>query len=78
MQTLIDDMVQIDPSERPTMDEVVERFEEIRKSLTMSKLRSRIIDKEETMLDSVPRAVLHWTQQLIFFARRLPPILSPP
>lgn len=78
MQSLIADMIQVDPSKRPTMDVVVQRFENIRKSLTMSKLRSRIVDKGETMFDSVPRAVLHWTQQLIFFARRLSPVLPPP
>ena len=78
MQSLIADMVQVDPSQRPTMDDVVQRFENIRKSLTMSKLRSRIVDKGETMLDSVPRAVLHWTHQLIFFARCLSPVLPPP
>ena len=44
----------------------------------MSKLRSRIVSKSETMLDSVPRVVLHWVQQLIFFARRIPPVLPPP
>jgi len=78
MQSLIADMVQADPSKRPTMDEVVEQFEDIRKSLTISKLRSRVVDNEETMLESAPRAVLHWTQQLIFFARRLSPVLPPP
>ena len=78
MQSLIADMVQVDPSKRPTMDDVVQRFENIRKSLTTSKLRSRIVDKGETVFESVPRAVLHWTQQLIFFARRLSPVLPPP
>lgn len=78
MLSLITDMVQVDPSKRPMMDEVVERFEDIRKSLTMSKLRSRIVNKKETMLDTVPRAVLHWTRQLSFFLRRLSPVLSPP
>lgn len=78
MQSLIDDMIQVDPSKRPTMDEVVERFEGIRMGLTMSKLRSRIVNKQEAKFDSVPRAVLHWTRQLSFFVRRLSPVLPPP
>ena len=41
------------------------------------KLRSRIVSKSEMTLDSVPRVVLHWVQQLIFFARQIPPVLPP-
>jgi len=78
MQSLIADMIQVNPSKRPTMNEVVERFEGIRKGLTMSKLRSRVVNKQEAKLDSVPRAVLHWTRQLSFFVRRLSPVLPPP
>lgn len=71
-------MVEIDPSKRPLMDEVVKRFEDIRMSLTRSKLRSRISNKTETMLDSAFRDVLHWIQQLTFSARRISPVLPPP
>ncbi|KAH8107741.1 hypothetical protein BXZ70DRAFT_884754 [Cristinia sonorae] len=41
MTSLIDDMVQDDPSKRPTMDEVVDRFEKLYKALPSSALRSR-------------------------------------
>ena len=40
MQPLIDDMVQDEPKKRPTMDEVVERFAEIRQQIPWWKLRS--------------------------------------
>ncbi len=39
MQPLISDMVQEDPRNRPTMDSVVSRFEEIRANLSWSTLR---------------------------------------
>lgn len=42
MEPLVKDMVQADPKQRPTMDEVVKRFSEIRRRLSWWKLRSRI------------------------------------
>ncbi|KAJ3776846.1 hypothetical protein FB446DRAFT_635306 [Lentinula raphanica] len=43
LRDLIADMTHDDPMKRPTMDEVVTRFEEIRKKLSWWKLRSRRI-----------------------------------
>ncbi|KAJ7502438.1 hypothetical protein B0H11DRAFT_1907015 [Mycena galericulata] len=42
MRSLVADMVQGDPTLRPSMDEVVERFEEIVRGLSGRKLRSRV------------------------------------
>ena len=39
MDALIADMVQDEPTKRPTMDQVAERFSRVRKDLTGSKLR---------------------------------------
>lgn len=39
---LVNDMVSVDPKKRPTMDEVVERFERIRYALPWWKLRARL------------------------------------
>ncbi|OCH90194.1 hypothetical protein OBBRIDRAFT_826068 [Obba rivulosa] len=50
MEPLVSDMVQDDPSKRPTIDEVISRFAELRKSLSRRKLRSRLVDPEETKL----------------------------
>lgn len=47
MIPLMNEMVQDDPSKRPTIDDVVTRFEEIRRSLGWWKLRSRIVLKAE-------------------------------
>lgn len=47
MAPLIADMVQDDPSKRPTIDEVVARFEKLRKALPWWKLRSRLVRKDE-------------------------------
>ncbi len=59
MEALVTDMVQDDPTKRPTMDKVVARFSEIRGKLNSWKLRSRIARKNElwpvTATRPVPR-----------------------
>ncbi|KAJ3477232.1 hypothetical protein NLI96_g10605 [Meripilus lineatus] len=50
MDELVADMVQADPMKRPTMDVVVKRFEEIRRSLSWWKLRQRLRKPEEDQL----------------------------
>ncbi|KAJ7268130.1 kinase-like domain-containing protein [Mycena haematopus] len=44
MRPLVKDMIQTDPSQRPNMDEVVQRFSEIVRGLTSEELRSRVIN----------------------------------
>ncbi|KAF8134308.1 hypothetical protein EV363DRAFT_1131233, partial [Boletus edulis] len=41
MKPLVADMIQSDPSKRPAMDEVIARFDNICRSLSRWKLRSR-------------------------------------
>jgi len=77
MEPLIADMTQDNPCKRPNIDEVVTRFETIRKGLTPLKLRSRIVDKQEGMLGDAVRTVLHWARQLGYIARQLPAIPHP-
>ncbi|KAL4243617.1 hypothetical protein ABKN59_011688 [Abortiporus biennis] len=48
MQPLINDMTQTDPSKRPTIEEVVNRFSEIYHNLPKSTLRSRLVRKQES------------------------------
>ncbi|KAJ7354603.1 hypothetical protein DFH08DRAFT_855393 [Mycena albidolilacea] len=43
MRPLVDDMVQADPAKRPTIDEVVARFADIRRGLSGWKLRSTLL-----------------------------------
>lgn len=42
VNSLVEEMVAVDPKKRPTMDEVVERFEKIRHSLPWWTLRARL------------------------------------
>ena len=77
MQPLIDDMVHQDPSKRPTMDEVVERFHAIQFNLSSWKLRSRVVDKEESLLDGVFRGTSHWMRRVKFMARGVSAIPTP-
>ncbi|KAL4065250.1 hypothetical protein J3A83DRAFT_4360518 [Scleroderma citrinum] len=78
MRPLIADMVQDDPSKRPTMDEVVMRFETIRKGLSTTKLRSRITRKKETVMEAAYLTVVHWSHRLKYVAKRLPPVPTLP
>lgn len=61
MSSLVEDMVQDDPKKRPTMDEVVDRFDALRNSLSWFTLRSRLVYGEE----SVPGKVLMSTTHAI-------------
>jgi len=56
------------------MDEVVMRFEIIRKGLTTVKLRSRVADKTETAAETTYLTVLHWSHRLKYLARRIPAV----
>ncbi|KAI0072000.1 kinase-like protein [Panus rudis PR-1116 ss-1] len=75
MEPLINDMVQTDPSKRPTMDEVVKRFDDIRRRIPWWRLRSRLADKDETGGKHFIRTVHHYyrtTGHILTFRRALP------
>ena len=78
MRPLITDMVQRDPSQRPTMDEVVERFGAIRAGLNSRKLRSRIISKGENLYQRMTRGTFHWLRQIGYITRGIPAIPTSP
>jgi hypothetical protein len=77
MKRLVADMVHEDPKQRPTMEEVVARFENIIEHLSRWKLRSRLGSKEEGRLRRVTRSIVHWTKQIIPIVRGIPPIPTP-
>ncbi|EGN93995.1 hypothetical protein SERLA73DRAFT_115488 [Serpula lacrymans var. lacrymans S7.3] len=77
MEPLVKDMVQTDPAKRPTMDEVVARFDQILKQLSSWKLRSRVVDKEDGNITGLYRGVTHWTRRIGYIIRRLPAIPTP-
>ena len=60
MEPLVAELVQTDPTKRPTMDEVVTRFSEIRGKISSWKLRSRIARKNELWPLTVWKSVGHW------------------
>jgi hypothetical protein len=74
MKPLVYDMVQDDPTKRPTMDEVVARFEVIRKNLSSWKLRSRVVDRTDSFTGGVVRSVKHWKRRIRYIAKGVPPI----
>jgi hypothetical protein len=69
-------MVQDDPGKRPTMDEVVSRFVEIRQNLTDRKLRSRIAGRDESILFAARQNLVHWVRTLRYKLQGLPAIPS--
>ena len=77
MRELVADMVHNDPSKRPTMSEVVARFDKIANGLSAWKLRSRIAEVTEPHITRVFRSVRHWSKQVGYMARRLPAIPKP-
>jgi hypothetical protein len=77
MEALVTDMVQDDPSSRPTMDEVVSRFSEIGGKLSSWKLRSRIARKKELWPVTAWRSVRHWYRTVGYVLGRKAAIPEP-
>ena len=59
MEPLVADMTQEDPQKRPTAQEVVSRFAEIRRGLGIWKLRSRVVRRDEIWPMRVLRSGRH-------------------
>ncbi|KAJ7475421.1 hypothetical protein B0H11DRAFT_1865665 [Mycena galericulata] len=76
MRPLVDAMTKRDPKERPKIDEVVDRFEEIVSGLSTWKLRSRVRGKEEYAILSLPRIARHWYRRIGFMIKGVPAIPS--
>ena len=77
MKPLIASMIQADPDQRPKMDEVVARFDDIRRGLSRLKLRSRAVDVNEDLFERIVRTTSHWKRRIGFVARGVPAIPSP-
>jgi hypothetical protein len=73
MSGLIADMTHDDPSQRPAMDEVVERFEKLRKELKDGRLRSRVVGKYDDAITGLMLSVPHWTRRVESIVMRVPP-----
>ncbi|KAI4520858.1 hypothetical protein K525DRAFT_285554 [Schizophyllum commune Loenen D] len=77
LRPLVDDMTQADPSARPNMDQVAERFESIVSSLSTSKLRSRVAKANDHPLYNMYWATKHWVRRVKLVAFRRPALPSP-
>ncbi|KII92551.1 hypothetical protein PLICRDRAFT_103289 [Plicaturopsis crispa FD-325 SS-3] len=74
MESLVSYMVMDNPTIRPTMDEVVRRFDVIRGSLDGWKLRSRVVCNDDNPLLAPNRVVAHWWRKIGFALRGVPAI----
>jgi len=61
MHDLVAEMTHINPTKRPSIEDVVTKFSLIHESLSSFKLRSAIISKHDPSLFSVFR----WTKQIL-------------
>ncbi|KAI0363375.1 hypothetical protein BV20DRAFT_958445 [Pilatotrama ljubarskyi] len=78
MRDLVGDMVQDDPAKRPTIDEVVERFDKLRASLGERKLRSRVVHKKDSSIVGFFRTIRHVYRTTEYILTRKPAIPTPP
>lgn len=75
MRPLVEDMVQDDPSKRPTMDQVVERFTKLHKSLSWWTLTTRLVRNEESRHTRITAPIRHFfrtTVDTLAFRSALP------
>ncbi|KAI0796158.1 kinase-like domain-containing protein [Abortiporus biennis] len=79
IKPLVEDMVQDEPSKRPTMEEVNKRFMEIYHNFPKSKLRSRLVGQRESKdpLLVVKRYIHHYVRTLIHILLRRNPLPIP-
>ncbi|KAJ7151754.1 kinase-like domain-containing protein [Mycena crocata] len=75
MEPLMADMVNTDPSLRPSMDEVVDRFEELVRGLSSWKLRSRVAKDKHSF--GVFLSISHWIRKSQLVVGRYPAIPMP-
>ena len=79
MRKLIDDMLRANPDERPTMDEVVERFAKIQKRLHWWNVRARLVRRSEWYIVRPVLGLAHVVCTARYIVRGLPavPVPSP-
>jgi len=77
MNSLVEAMTDEDPAKRPTIEEVVEKFDRIRGSLSAIKLRSAITPKNDHILFTVFRHTMQLTRTVRYIIHRRPAIPVP-
>ena len=78
MEPLIADMTQEDPQKRPTVQEVASRFAEIRRGLSIWKLRSRVVRRNENWPLRILRSSRHLFRTAGYIIARKTAIPEPP
>jgi hypothetical protein len=77
MRELIDAMTDEKPAKRPTIEKVIEKFDEIRSSLSTFKLRSPILSKRDPTIFSIFRHARQLTRTLLYVIQRMPAVPVP-
>ena len=78
MKPLIKDMTHMDPSQRPTIDQAVERFEKLRASLSAWTLHSLFVYRYEFPVATLYRICRHIVRTVDYVAHGLPALPTPP
>lgn len=74
MASLVADMVQDDPTKRPTIDEVIRRFDNIQHRLSSWKLRSRVVKTKDESLVGFFRGIAHWSRRVQYVVTGVHPV----
>ncbi|KAI5889138.1 uncharacterized protein SCHCODRAFT_02548782 [Schizophyllum commune H4-8] len=77
MAPLVAAMIQDDPAKRPTMDEVVERSNQIISKLSTWKLRSRLKKEGDCAPHSAYLSAVHWRRRVGYMLRGVPALPRP-
>ncbi|KIM35903.1 hypothetical protein M413DRAFT_78958 [Hebeloma cylindrosporum] len=77
MKPLIDDMVQDDPEKRPTMDEVIQRFDALVEGLSEWQLRARAAPRGINIFKETGHIISHWGRKIVFLIKRTPALPKP-
>ncbi|OCH83827.1 hypothetical protein OBBRIDRAFT_840177 [Obba rivulosa] len=77
MQPLVADMVRKDPTQRPTINEVAARFDELRANLSSQVLRSRLVYLDENELAHAYYNVRHFFRTIYYVLARYPAVPTP-
>jgi len=78
MLPLVNDMVQDDPTKRPTIDEVVNRFQQIYRSLSWWSLRSRPVPGDEISRGRLFRRTRHFFRTTVYILTLRSALPRPP
>ena len=78
MRKLVDDMVRVNPEERPTIDEVLERFATIKKKLHWWNFRARLVRRSEWYIIRPVLGLAHAVRTTRYILKGLSAVPVPP